>query len=229
MFTTYFWLIEVYEGHPEKNKSLAYNFVLSYLAAYLILPMIPMSIFGIALRKVKQFADTSDDKTLAMNQQMFSIHLAILTIMFLSTFVIAVTCIVNFAEIMHTCGCPIDVRSRNDFKGYSIMQMVTFVIMGIAYSTMYYLLWIFATPIKISSNELGPLTEENTVTPGGPDDVLDYLKEHIEETSKLHRRGTMKDHQSELDKAFGYKQISTSTESLPQLILRNKEDTPLLD
>ena len=68
MFTTYFWLMEVYEGHPERNKTLAYNFVFSYLAANLILPMIPMSIFGIALRKVKKFADTSEDQTLAMNQ-----------------------------------------------------------------------------------------------------------------------------------------------------------------
>ena len=73
------------------------------------------------------------------------------------------------------------------------MQMVTFAVSGIGYSTIYYLFWIFATPIKISGNDLGPLTESNSGTPGGPDDIMDYLKEHLEETKKIHRRGTIKD------------------------------------
>ena len=52
--------------------------------------------------------------------------------------------------------------------------MVTFAVSGIGYSTIYYLFWIFATPIKISNSDLGPLTDSMT-TPGAPDDVLDYL------------------------------------------------------
>ena len=69
------------------------------------------------------------------------------------------------------------------------MQMVSFVISGIAYSTLYYLFWIFSRPIKL--DELAPLDEE---TPGGPEDVLECLYEHLEDTKKKHRRGTMKDH-----------------------------------
>ena len=45
------------------------------------------------------------------------------------------------------------------------MQMVTFAVSGIGYSTIYYLFWIFATPIKISNSDLGPLTDSMT-TPG---------------------------------------------------------------
>ena len=67
MINTYLWLMEVYEGHPEKNKRLAYSFVLSYLSANLILPMIPMAIFGVALNKIKKFADSNEDQTLVMN------------------------------------------------------------------------------------------------------------------------------------------------------------------
>ena len=71
--------------------------------------------------------------------------------------------------------------------------MVSFVISGIAYSTIYYLFWIFANPIKL--NDMGPRTEEETEeTPGGPEDVLECLYEHLEDTKKKHRRGTMKDH-----------------------------------
>jgi len=36
------------------------------------------------------------------------------------------------------------------------MQMVSFVVSGIAYSTIYYLFWIFAKPIKLGVNDLGP-------------------------------------------------------------------------
>ena len=82
--------------------------------------------------------------------------------------------------------------------------MVTFAVSGIGYSTIYYLFWIYATPIKISSNDLGPLTDSMT-TPGGPEDILDYLQEHLKETKKIHRRDTIKNRQNELDKAFGYK------------------------
>ena len=67
MINTYLWLMEVYEGHPEKNKHLAYSFILSYLSANLILPMIPMAIFGVALNKIKKFADSNEDQTLVMN------------------------------------------------------------------------------------------------------------------------------------------------------------------
>lgn len=67
MINTYLWLMEVYEGNPEKNKSLAYSFILSYLSANLILPMIPMAIFGVALNKIKKFADSNEDQTLVMN------------------------------------------------------------------------------------------------------------------------------------------------------------------
>ena len=67
MINTYLWLMEVYEGHPEKNKRLAYSFVMSYLSANLILPMIPMAIFGVALNKIKKFADSNEDQTLVMN------------------------------------------------------------------------------------------------------------------------------------------------------------------
>ena len=67
MINTYLWLMEVYEGHPEKNKRLAYSFVFSYLSANLILPMIPMAIFGVALNKIKKFADSNEDQTLVMN------------------------------------------------------------------------------------------------------------------------------------------------------------------
>ena len=34
---TYRWLMEVYEGHPEKNRTLAYSFIASYFAANVIL------------------------------------------------------------------------------------------------------------------------------------------------------------------------------------------------
>ena len=67
MINTYLWLLEVYEGHPEKNMRLAYSFILSYLSANLILPMIPMVIFGVALNKIKKFADSNEDQTLVMN------------------------------------------------------------------------------------------------------------------------------------------------------------------
>lgn len=79
------------------------------------------------------------------------------------------------------------------------MQMVGFVISGIAYSTLYYLFWIFGTPIKL--NDLGPAQEIDgeTATPGGPDDVLERLYGHLEDTKKQHRRGTMTAHQKELN------------------------------
>ena len=161
--------------------------------------------------------------------------MAILAIMGLSSLIIGVTCIINFSEIMKSCGC--EVQSQNDFKTYSIMQMVTFAVSGIGYSTIYYLFWIFATPIKIGENDLGPLTNSELstsgvtpgATPGGPEDILDYLKEHLHETKRKHRRGTFRDHQAEVDNAYGYKGISQSTESLPQLIQRpNTKAEPLL-
>ena len=58
---TYRWLMEVYEGHPEKNMTLAYSFIASYFAANVILQMIPMVIFGVALSKIRKFADSCED------------------------------------------------------------------------------------------------------------------------------------------------------------------------
>ena len=58
---TYRWLMEVYEGHPEKNRTLAYSFIASYFAANVILQMIPMVIFGVALSKIRKFADSCED------------------------------------------------------------------------------------------------------------------------------------------------------------------------
>ena len=64
---TYRWLMEVYMGNPEKNQTLAYNFIASYFAANVILQMIPMVIFGVALSKIRKFADSCEDQTLVMN------------------------------------------------------------------------------------------------------------------------------------------------------------------
>ena len=58
-------------------------------------------------------------------------------------------------------------------------------------------------------------------TAGGPDDVLEVLYEHLEDTKKKHRRGTMTSHQKELNQQFGYSQIASSTENIPQFKQRS--------
>ena len=125
----------------------------SYLAENLILPIIPVIIFGIALARVKKFANENEDETLVMNQTMFKIHLAILAVMALSSLILCITVIIFLSEMLNLDNSG-DILSASDLQTYSIMQMVSFVISGIAYSTLYYLFWIFARPIKL--NELSP-------------------------------------------------------------------------
>ena len=72
----------------------------SYLSENLILPLIPVIIFGIALARVKKFANENQDETLVMNQSMFKIHLAILTIMALSSLILCITFIVFLSEML---------------------------------------------------------------------------------------------------------------------------------
>ena len=165
----------------------------SYLTENLILPIIPVIIFGIALDRVKKFANENQDETLVMNQSMFKINLAILTIMALNSLILCITFIIFLSEMLNLDSSG-DL-SASDLQTYSIMQMVGFVISGIAYSTLYYLFWIFARPIKL--NDIGPsqeLDEGMTATPGGPDDFLENMQSHLEDTKKKHRRGTMTSH-----------------------------------
>ena len=67
MVFTYRWLMEVQEGHPENDSTLAFNFLASYLAVNFLLPLIPVIIFGLALNNVKKFANENQDETLVMN------------------------------------------------------------------------------------------------------------------------------------------------------------------
>ena len=91
MVFTYRWLMEIQEGNPKDHSTLAFNFMASYLSENLILPLIPLILFGTALHRVKKFANENKDETLVMNQSMFKIHIAIVTIMGLSSVIIACT------------------------------------------------------------------------------------------------------------------------------------------
>jgi len=157
--------------------------------------------FGTALRRVQKFANENKDDKLIINERMLKIHWAIFGIWALATMILAATFMIYFV------GWDAFKDEKNprgtSFRVYSIMQLTGFIIEAIAYSTVYYLFWIFASPIKL--DDMGPSQDE---TPGGPGsvscDVLDNLQGHLQDTKKKHRRGTMSAHERELEQHFNY-------------------------
>jgi len=81
--------------------------MVSYLSMNLVLPIIPVIFFGIALRRIYKFARGNGDKTLIMNEYMFKIHVAILTVLMLSSLILGGTFLVYFSEMAEW--------SENDF------------------------------------------------------------------------------------------------------------------
>ena len=153
-----------------------FNFACSYIAQNMILPIIPVIMFGTALRRVQKFANENKDDKLIINEKMFKIHWAIFGIMALATIVLSVTFTIYFLG-WNSFKDDAD-PSGATFQIYSIMQLTGFIVEAIAYSTIYFLFWIFASPIKL--DDMGPGQEE---TPGGPGsiscDVLDNLQGHL--------------------------------------------------
>ena len=133
---------------------------------------------------------------------MLKIHWAIFGIWALATAILAATFIIYFIGWNHFK----DEKdpSGSSFEVYSIMQLTGFVVEAIAYSTVYFLFWIFASPINL--DDMGPGQEEtdtgSRIISGGC--MLDNLQGHLKDTKQKHRRGTITAHERELEQHFNY-------------------------